>query len=394
MMPLDGIKVIDFTGALSGPYCSMLLGDMGAEVIKVERPKRGDDSRAWGPPYISENLSTYFASINRNKKSISLNIKDPEAKEVIKKLVKNSDILLENFRPGTMEKLGLGYQELKEINEKMIYCSISGFGQDGPYKFKPGYDLILQGMGGLMSETGEPNGGPVKIGIAVTDISAGMFACYGILSAIIARSKTGKGQFIDTSMLDCQVSWQTYFATGYLVAGKIPSRMGSAHSLICPYQSFKTKDIFINIAVGNEDMWKKFCDVLGLDIAEHEKFSDNGKRLKNRDELVKIIEEILVKKSGDEWLVLLEKTGIPSGPIYTIDRLLNDPQVIHRKMIEEVHNPLYGTIKIPGLPVKLSETGGSVKLPPPVLGEHSEEILKSLGYTQEQIKSMKEKDII
>ncbi len=394
MMPLEGIKVIDFSGALSGPYCSMLLGDMGAEVIKVERPKKGDDSRGWGPPYIEDNLSTYFASINRNKKSITLNLKTSEAIDIVKKIVKDSDILLENFRPGTMDKLGLSYDEMKKINDKLIYCSISGFGQDGPYKHKPGYDLILQGMGGLMSETGEPDGGPVKIGIAVTDISAGMFACYGILGAIISRSKTGKGQFIDTSMLDCQVSWQTYFATGYLHSGKIPSRSGSAHSFICPYQSFKTKDIYINIAVGNEDLWKKFCESLKLDIAEDEKFSDNGKRLKNREELVKIIENELVKKTGDEWLKIFEKFGIPSGPIYTIDRLLEDPQVIHRKMIEEVNSPAYGLIKIPGLPVKLSKTGCSINLPPPTLGEHTEEILKKLEYNQEQIKSMREKGIV
>lgn len=394
MMPLEGIKVVDFSGALSGPYCSMLLGDMGAEIIKIERPKKGDDSRGWGPPYIKDNLSTYFVSINRNKKSITLNLKTPEATDIIKKIVKESDILLENFRPGIMQKLGLSYQEMKKVNDKLIYCSISGFGQDGPYKDKPGYDLILQGMGGLMGETGEPDGGPVKIGIAVTDISAGMFACYGILGALIARSKTGKGQFIDTSMLDCQVSWQTYFATGYLHSGIVPSKSGSAHSFICPYQSFKTKDIFINIAVGNEDLWRKFCEVLELDIVDDEKFSDNGKRLENRKELVRIIENILIKKSGEEWIKIFERFGIPSGPIYTIDLLLKDPQVIHRKMVEEVINPLYGPIKIPGLPVKLSETGCSIRLPPPTLGEHSEEILKNLGYTQKQINLMREKEVI
>ncbi|MCK4285994.1 MAG: CoA transferase, partial [Candidatus Lokiarchaeota archaeon] len=261
--PLEGIKVLDLSRALAGPYCTMMLADMGAEVIKLEMPGRGDDSRAWGPPFI-EGESAYFMSVNRNKKSLTLNLKKEKSKEIIHKLIKQSDVIIENFRPGTMEKLGLSYNEVKKTNPEIIYCSISGFGQDGPYRLLPGMDQVLQGMGGLMSITGESGGSPIKVGVAVADIAGGMFAAFAIMIALYNKEKTGKGQIIDTSLLDCQIAWLTYRAGSFFASGEIPKPLGSGHPVIVPYQAFKAKDAYINIAVGNDQLWQKFCEAVGL----------------------------------------------------------------------------------------------------------------------------------
>ncbi len=392
---LERIKVIDLTRALAGPYCTMMLADMGAEVIKVEMPGRGDDSRSWGPPFV-EGESAYFMSVNRNKKSLTLNLKSEKSKEIIHKLIKKSDVLVENFRPGAMKRLGLEFERVKkEMNPQIIYCSISGFGQDGPYRTLPGFDQVLQGMGGLMSMTGEPGGPPIKVGIAIADISGGMFAAFGIVTTLYNRQNTGRGQMIDISLLDSQVAWLTYRAGAYFTSGEIPQPVGSGHPVIVPYQAFKAKDVYINIAAGNDQLWKNFCKAVGLEkIMNHPKFATNAKRVENREELVKIIGDLIATKKGEEWLKILTDAGIPCGPIYTVDKIFKDPQVLHRQMLKELDHPKAGKIKLTGIPVKLSDTQGEVRTPPPTLGQHTHEILAALGYTNQEIEKLHQEKII
>ena len=391
---LEGIKVLDLSRALAGPYCTMMLADMGAEVIKLEMPGRGDDSRSWGPPFV-EGESAYFMSINRNKKSITLNMKSDKSTEIIHKLIKQSDVLVENFRPGAMERLGLGYERVKEMNPRIIYCSISGFGQDGPYRMLPGFDQVLQGMGGLMSITGELGGPPIKVGVAIADISGGMFASNGILVALYNREKTGKGQMVDVSLLDSQVAWLTYRAGAYFASGEIPQPMGSGHPVIVPYQAFKAKDVFINIAVGNDQLWERFCKAVGLEnVMNDPKFATNAKRVENREEIVKIISDLIVTRDGEEWLKILTDAGIPCGPIYTVDKIFADPQVLHREMVKELDHPKAGKIKVTGIPIKLSDTPGEVETAPPVLGQHTQEVLTELGYSDQDLEKLKQENVI
>ena len=391
---LEGIKVLDLSRALAGPYCTMMLADMGAEVIKLEMPGRGDDSRSWGPPFV-EGESAYFMSINRNKKSITLNMKSDKSTEIIHKLIKQSDVLVENFRPGAMERLGLGYERVKEMNPRIIYCSISGFGQDGPYRMLPGFDQVLQGMGGLMSITGELGGPPIKVGVAIADISGGMFASNGILVALYNREKTGKGQMVDVSLLDSQVAWLTYRAGAYFASGEIPQPMGSGHPVIVPYQAFKAKDVFINIAVGNDQLWERFCKAVVLEnVMNDPKFATNAKRVENREEIVKIISDLIVTRDGEEWLKILTDAGIPCGPIYTVDKIFADPQVLHREMVKELDHPKAGKIKVTGIPIKLSDTPGEVETAPPVLGQHTQEVLTELGYSDQDLEKLKQENVI
>ncbi len=393
MGALDGVKILDLSSALAGPYCTMMLADMGAEVIKVEPPE-GDVSRSWGPPFI-EGESSYFLSINRNKKSIVINLKSEKGKEIVLKLAEKCDVFVENFRPGVAKRLGVDYETVKKVNPKIIYCSISGFGQEGPYRDYPAFDQILQGMGGLMSITGEPGRPPVKVGIPITDIAAGMFAAYGIVCALFYREKTGKGQYVDVSMLDSQVAWLTYQAGRYFATGEIPGPIGSGHPLIVPYQAFKTKDGYINIAAGNDNLFRSLCKVLGVEhLADDPRFNTNPKRVENREELVKILEEIFVQKATGEWLELIRKAGVPCGPIYNVADVVNDPQVLFRKMVVEIDHPKSGRIKVTGVPVKLSESPGDVRLPPPMLGQHTVDILKFLGYSDEDISKLKDEGVV
>ncbi|RLI40567.1 CoA transferase [Candidatus Bathyarchaeota archaeon] len=396
VLPLEDIRVLDLSRILTGPFCSMILADLGAEVIKVEMPGRGDDTRVWGPPFI-KGESAYFLCLNRNKKSITLNLKNEKGREILYKLVQKCDVFLENFKPGVTKRLRMDYETICKINPRIIYCSITGFGQSGPYRDYPAYDIVIQGMGGLMGITGEPDRPPVRIGVAITDIGAGMYAAIAILSALIAREKTKKGQWIDVSLLDSTVSWMTYMAANYFATGMVPKRMGSAHPNIVPYQCFKARDgKYLTVAVGNDRIWKNFCEALGLEnMVENPKFATNPKRVENRDELIPVLEKAFLSKTRDEWIEILLKKGVPCGPVYTMDEVFRDPQVLHRKMLVEIEHPKVGKIKQIGIPMKFSETPGEIKVPPPLLGQHTEEILKNLlGYSEEEINQLRSEEVI
>jgi formyl-CoA transferase/CoA:oxalate CoA-transferase len=380
---------VDLTRALAGPYCTVMLGDMGARVVKIETPDGGDDTRGWGPPFVNDE-STYFMSVNRNKQSLTLNLKHPKGQEVMWRLIDRADVLVENFRAGLMDRLGFGYAAVHARNPRLIYASISGFGQDGPYRERTAYDLIVQGMGGLMGTTGEEGRAPVKVGIAVTDIAAGMFAAFGIMVALRVRDRTGEGQFIDAAMLDCQVAWTTYLSGSYFATGAAARRLGSAHPSLVPYQAFKTKDGYLNVAVGSEAIWSRFAPAVGAPhLAADPRYKTNPVRVRHRDTLIPELDAIFATKTTAEWTAILDGAGVPAGAIYSISDLFNDPQVQHRRMVVEVDHPKAGRIKQTGVPVKLSATPGGVDAAPPMLGQHNEAILRALGFGPEQIESMR-----
>ncbi len=393
--PLHGIKVLDLSRVLAGPYCSMMLGDLGADVIKVERPGMGDETREWSPPEAGGE-SAYYLCVNRNKRDITVDLKAPEGQEIIKKLAKQSDILLENYKVGTLDRFGLGYDDIRKINPSIIYCSITGFGQTGPYKDKPGYDFIIQGMSGIMSITGEPGGPPMKVGVAIVDITAGLFACSAILAALHQREKTGEGQYIDIALFDSAVAWLANVGSNYLISGKLPKRYGNAHPNIVPYEPFKTKDgTYIALGVGNDRQFKAFCSLLGLEqLAEDPKFATNSQRVLHREELIPIIAKKMLEKTSEEWLAALEGLKIPCGPINTLDKVFADPQIKAREMVAEVPHPTAGSVKLVASPMKLYKTPCTVERHPPLLGEHTGEVLRELGYSDSEIDVLREKGII
>lgn len=391
---LEGIKVLDLTRYLAGPYCSMILGDLGAEVVKVERPETGDGSRQWGPPFI-HGESAYFLSINRNKKSVTINLRTEKGREIVRRMASLCDVFIENYRPGIVQKLGLDYVTLSKLNPQLIYCSISGFGQTGPYREKPSYDIVGQAMGGLMSLTGEENRPPVKIGVAISDIFAGMYAAIGILSALIARLNHGHGQMIDVSLLDGLVSILSHQAGNFLVSGINPKRLGSAHPTIAPYQAFQAADSYFVIAVGNDALWQRFCRGLNLpDLLTDPRFTTNPDRVKNKDELTQILNAFFKNKPVREWLSLIEQAGVPCGPVLQLNKVFEDPQVLHRRMVEEIEHPSAGKIKVVGTPLKLSSTPATIRTPPPVLGEHTYDILRSFGYSKTEIAEFTRSDVL
>jgi len=392
---LEGIRVLDLTRALAGPFCTLMLGDNGADVIKIEIPGSGDDTRKWGPPFIGDE-SAYFLSINRNKRSLTLNLQDPKAQDVFMKLAKDSDVVVENFTPGVMERFGLGYEAVKAVNPNVVYCSISGFGQDGPYRSRPAYDQIMQGVGGLMSITGEPDGEPQKIGIAVTDIGAGMWSAFAITTALHHRDKTGEGQYIDISMLDAQVAWLTYQAAFFFANDEPPKRMGAAHPTLVPYQAFMCSDgKYINVAVGSERIWERFCQGMGReDLKDHPDYSVNSVRVAHRGAIVSMLQEIFLTRPVSEWVEDLQAANVPCGPINDLADVFADPQVLARDMLQEMPHPTLGTIKQTGLPIKFSRTPGGLDLHPPLLGEHNQEILSSLGYSDADVQSLKDASVI
>src|SRR5881296_2779667 len=394
MKPLDDLFVVDLSRILSGPVCTMLLADMGAEVVKVEPPPSGDDSRQWGPPFIG-GISTYFLSVNRNKKSLSLNLKTAEGQRVLWKLIERADVLIENFRPGVLEKLGFGYNSVAKVNQRAVYCSISGFGHTGPYRDRPGYDVIAQGESGIMDITGYPDGPPAKLGASLADVVAGLYAFNGILLALLARHKTAKGQHVDISLLDGMVSTLTYQALIYLSTGRSPQRLGTRHPSIVPYECFKAQDGFVNIAVTNQKQWENFCRVLGFaELATDPRFDTMKARLAHYGELRPLIDRVISKMTRAETIARMSEAGIPAGPINTVGEILEDPHIHAREMVVELTHPEYGPFKALGIPIKLSDTPAAVDKAPPRFGEHNREVLSRLGYGEGEIRKLAEAGVI
>ena len=396
MNALDRLRVLDLTRALAGPYCSMMLGDYGADVIKIEIPGKGDDTRSWAPPSIGDE-SAYFLSINRNKRSITLNLRHPDGKKAFLDLAEGADVVVENFTPGVVDRLGISYDTVRALNPGIVYASISGFGQTGPYRTRSAYDQVMQGIGGIMSLTGEPGRLPVKMGIALTDIGAGMMAAYAITMSLFHRQRNGgEGQYIDVSMLDLQVAWLTYMAGYYFATGKNPEKVGAAHPTLVPYQAFMCQDgKYINVAVGSERLWERFCKAMDReDLFDDPDYARNPDRVRSRDKLVPLLQEAFLRKPVDEWVGQLGDGGVPCGPVNELSDVFSDPQVLFREMLLEVPHPSLGAVKQAGIPIKLSDTPGSIRRHPPLLGEHTAEVLGEIGYSEEDVRRLKEEEAV
>jgi len=393
--PLDGITVLDLTRVLSGPYCTMLLGDMGARVIKIEQPGRGDDTRAWGPPFV-HGESTYFLSINRNKESVTLDYKQPEGREILEQLVQRADVLVENFRPGALERAGFGYETLGTRYPRLVYASISGFGQSGPRRDEPGYDAVIQAEGGLMSITGAADGPAYRLGVAVADFISGLFAAQGILAALFARERRGTGQRVDVAMLDAVVALLTYQAGSWFATGEIPRRLGNRHPSIAPYDTFDASDGEFVLAVGNDSQFRACCAVLGNEaLADDPRFSTNAARVAHYDVLRALLNDRFRTATRQQWIARLTAASVPAGAVRTVDEVLGDPQVVAREMITALDHPLLGSLKQLGLPVKLSGTPGALRRAPPRLGEHTDSVLThDLGYDTDRISALRRARVI
>lgn len=393
---LEGVRVLDLSRVLAGPYCTMILGDLGADVIKIEAPGLGDDTRHWGPPFARGGESAYFLCVNRNKRSMTLNLKSDQGQHILKELVRKSDILLENFRVDTLEKWGLSYAALQELHPGLIYCTITGYGYTGPYRHLPGYDFIIQAQGGLMSITGPELGEPYKVGVAIADITAGLFACNAILAALFEHERTGKGQRIDISLLDSQIAWLANVGSNYLISGETPLRYGNAHPNIVPYQTFKASDGYFALAIGNDSQWRQFCDKTGQTAwAEDIRFQTNARRVTNRADLIPLLDELFAHAEISHWLAILEDIGVPCGPINSIDQVLEDPQVIAREMVIDIPHSSAGSVRLVASPLKIPTAPTVVRLPPPMLGEHSGQILHELlGFDQEGVQNLRTAQII
>ena len=392
--PLAGLTIVDLTRVLSGPYCTMQLADMGARVIKVEHPDGGDDTRAWGPPFLNGE-STYFLSINRNKESVTIDFKQPAGRELLERLIARADVLVENFRPGALGRQGLDYATLSGRHPRLIYASLSGYGQTGPRAPAPGYDAVLQGEGGLMSLTGAAGGPPFRLGVAVADIVTGLFAAQGILLALVAREKTGRGQQVDVAMLDSVAAMLTYQAGIVFATGQSPGRLGNRHPSIAPYDTFDTSDGPIVIAVGNDEQWQRFCRVVGLDaLRDDPRFATNEERVRHYEALVLMVAPRLRQRTRAEWTSALVTAGVPSGPVRSVDEVLADPQLAARGMLARLPHSTVGDVTTLGVPVKLSDTPGSLRTAPPTLGQHTVAVLTELGLSDHEIAELRDARVV
>ena len=394
--PLDGVTVLDLTRVLSGPYCTMQLADMGARVIKIEHPVRGDDTRAWGPPFLDDGQSVYFVSINRNKESVTLNFKDPAGRQILDRLIARTDVLVENFRPGALRRLQLDYATLSAKHPRLIYCSISGFGHTGPRCAEAGYDAVLQAEGGLMSVTGAADGPPFRLGVAVADIVSGMFAAQGVLLALLARERSGRGQAVDIGMLDSVAALLSYQASIYFATGTAPARMGNRHPSIVPYETFAAADGDFVLAVGNDDQWARFCAATGLEaLAEDERFGTNRSRVNHYHELRPVLVERLRQLPRQAWIDWLTAAGVPCGLVRNLNEVLSDPQLRVREMVAEVQDGTNGGLRVLGVPIKLSDTPGSVNTAPPMLGQHTGSVLREeLGLSAEALEGLRVRGVV
>ncbi len=391
MLPLDGIRVIDLTEALAGPWCTMLLGDLGADVIKVERPDGGDQSRGWGPPFIGSE-SAYFLSANRNKRGITVNIQTPGGQEVMRRLLVGADVFVTNVRRAeSLRKVGLDDETLLALNPRLIYCAISGYGRSGPYAGRAGYDLVAQGEAGLMSVTGSPESAPMRFPVPIADMTTGIYSALGILAALLVRERTGQGQVLDMSLLESQASWLSILAGGYFASGKRPQPVGNAHANIVPYQVFRARDKHFIVAVGSERQWARFCEVLGITetIGADPRYATNPDRLAHRAELVARLQAIFETYDATFWLERLEAADIPCGPINFVDEALNDPHLLARGFIVALEHPV-GTVKSVGNPIHLSATPVTYRRPPPLLGQHTAEVLADLGYSSGEVARLRQ----
>ena len=391
---LSGLTVIDFTRVLSGPYCTMALSDLGARVIKIEHPVHGDDTRHWGPPFIGKE-SAYFLSINRNKESVTLDFKQPDGRAILERLLARADVLVENFRPGTLDAVGLGAADVMARFPRVVYCSVSGYGQTGPRRDEAGYDAVMQAEGGLMSITGEADGPPYRLGVAITDIVSGLFAAQGILAALVARERTGRGQQVDIGMLDATTALLTYQAGNFFTTGEAPGRLGNRHPTIVPYECFDTADGAFVIAGGNDGIWRRLCAALDLPaLAEDERFATNKGRVAHYGELRPQLAEQLKKRTRADWAARFNAAGVPCGSVRSISEVLGDPQIAARHMVAEVEHPTVGTARVIGSPVKLSDTPTEVRTAPPVLGQHTEAVLSELGFDDMEIERLRKAKVV
>ena len=393
--PLSDLRVVDLTRVLAGPYLAMMLGDMGADVVKIEQPGSGDDTRRWGPPYL-DGESTYYLAVNRNKRSLTLNLKHPHARELLLRLIRDADILLENFKAGTMERFGLGYEErLQALNPRLVYCSVTGYGPTGPYAERPGYDYMAQAMSGMMSVTGEPDGEPMKYGVAIADLTTGMMGCSAVLAALHHRDRTGRGQRVDVSLLETVVGWLVHLATDYFATGEPPKRIGNAHPSIVPYQVFRASDKHLALGAGNDRQFRDLAGILGHpEWADDPRFRTNSDRVRNRAILIPMMAEVLARRTAAEWLEAVLAVGVPAGPINTIDEVFRDPQVLARDMLAVVPHPTIGDVRMAGIPYKLGDTAASIRRHPPLLGEHTDEVLAEFGVGPEELSELRREGAI
>ncbi len=391
--PLTGIRVLDFSRHLAGPFAAMTLGDFGADVIKVETPGRGDDTRGY-PPYW-DGISCYYLSANRNKRSITLNLGTVEGQALVRRLAATADIVIENFRPRTMERWGLGYDDLRRENERLIYCAISAVGSDGPDRDRAGVDLLMQAYSGLMSITGESGRAPVRVGTSVVDLTAGANAVQGLLLALFVRERTGRGQRVESSLLEGQVSWLTYHAVSHFASGEIPGRLGASHASVAPYGAYPTRDGFLIVAVASDALWQRFCRTLGREeLITDPRFAHNPQRCANRDEMDALLVPVLATETSAEWARLMDAAGVPCSPVNTLDTVLGLPQVAHREMVVDVPRDDIPGLKLPGIAIKLGDTPGTIRRPPPKLGEHTDEVLAEAGFAASEIAGWRERGVV